>query len=375
MNTIRTKFRGTPLAAWFVMISAIATLLASLRPLLIKDLRDPNLSNVLITLGIQRRPYYYQATNSLYDSDMCAMMTAVGVILGIVIGCGMGCFNPRPVVSAVVGTMGGAVLGGLIGVQTGLSVNPMLTLAASAIMVGFSLLTRYHWRQSERAAMAASAVLVALLGANAAAAEPAPTAKPKVLILGDSISLGYTPVVKAKLADVADVSRPRENCQHSAYGLKMIDKWLGQEKWDVIHFNWGIWDTHMLDEAGALVRDEATAKGPLHLRHTPEQYRENLTTLVKRLKGTGAKLIWASTTPIMRYKGTRYDDLTTLNKIAAEIMKEHEVAIDDLYEFTLPNIAKLQSGDKVHFTAPGNEELGKKVSEEIRKALPAAKKS
>lgn len=375
MNTIRTKFRGTPLAAWFVMISAIATLLASLRPLLIKDLRDPNLSNVLITLGIQRRPYYYQATNSLYDSDVCAMMTAVGVILGMVIGCGTGCFNPRPVVSAIVGTTGGAVLGGLIGVQTGLSVNPMITLAAAAIMVGFSLLTRYHWRRSERAAMAASAVLVALLGANAAAAEPAPTAKPKVLILGDSISLGYTPVVKAKLADVADVSRPRENCQHSAYGLKMIDKWLGQEKWDVIHFNWGIWDTHMLDEAGALVRDEATAKGPLHLRHTPEQYRENLTTLVKRLKGTGAKLIWASTTPIMRYKGKRYDDLTALNKIAAEIMKEHEVAIDDLYEFTLPNIAKLQSGDKVHFTAPGNEELGKKVSEEIRKALPAAKKS
>src|SRR5262245_21604038 len=32
--------------------------------------------------------------------------------------------------------------------------------------------------------------------------------RPKVLILGDSISIGYTPLVRKNLADVADVERP-----------------------------------------------------------------------------------------------------------------------------------------------------------------------
>src|SRR4051794_17794648 len=72
-------------------------------------------------------------------------------------------------------------------------------------------------------------------------------ARPKVLILGDSISIGYTEQVRKNLADVAEVSRPRENCQHTAHGLARIDAWLGKERWDVIHFNWGIWDTHMIN--------------------------------------------------------------------------------------------------------------------------------
>lgn len=341
--------RGTPLSAWFLLLGTLGVVMASVAP-------------------------SFGSPSSEVDQFACAAGAVfVGLVFSIA-GATMGLLSANAKVGSVVGCFGGLVMGVFVGASLGVAANFQVTLMGSGTLIAFALVVRALSRRATVAAVLTAALGCSLMSAASSfAADPAPAAKPKVLILGDSISLGYTPLVKANLADVADVLRPRENCQHSAYGLKMIDKWLGQEKWDVIHFNWGIWDTHMLDETGALVRDEATAKGQLHLRHTPEQYRQNLTSLVKTLKGTGAKLIWASTTPIMRYKGKRYDDLTTLNKIAAEIMQENGIAIDDLYEFTLPNIAKLQGGDKVHFTAVGNEALGKKVSEEIRKALPAKK--
>lgn len=206
------------------------------------------------------------------------------------------------------------------------------------------------------------------------AAEPSAAALPKVLILGDSISIGYTPAVKQLLEGKADVQRPSGNCQHSAYGLANVKKWVGETKWSVIHFNFGIWDTHMLDEEGKLVRDEAGAKGPLHLRHTPEQYRKNLEEIIAVLEATGAKLVFANTTPILRYTGKRAEDLTALNTTAAELMAEKKIPVNDLYGFVLPNAKAWQTGDKVHFNPTGNENLGRRVAHAIEKALPPAAK-
>ena len=195
--------------------------------------------------------------------------------------------------------------------------------------------------------------------------------KPRVFIIGDSISLGYTPGVRKNLEGKAVVSRPAANCQHTGYGLANLKTWLGAGKWDVIHFNWGIWDTHMLDEKGGLLRapEEAKAAVPMHIRYTPEQYRENLEQLVKILEGTGAKLIWASTTPVMSRAGKRFDDIRIRNEIAAEIMRAHKIATDDLYAFVLPHVKEWQEDDQVHFNATGNEKLAARVSESIEHAL------
>ena len=76
---------------------------------------------------------------------------------------------------------------------------------------------------------------------------------PQVLIIGDSISIGYTEPVRENLKGSAEVFRPPVNCQHTGYGLSQIKTWLGTGKWDVIHFNFGIWDTHMLDAKGNLL--------------------------------------------------------------------------------------------------------------------------
>jgi hypothetical protein len=62
---------------------------------------------------------------------------------------------------------------------------------------------------------------------------------PRVLIVGDSISMGYTPPVRRLLDGVANVHRPKTNCRWSAYGDEHIEEWVGDSKWDVIHCNCG----------------------------------------------------------------------------------------------------------------------------------------
>src|SRR5690606_3837208 len=66
--------------------------------------------------------------------------------------------------------------------------------------------------------------------------------KKKVLIIGDSISIGYFPFVKDALKEEAYVVHNPGNSQHTGTGLQRLDEWLGTTKWDVIHFNWGLWD-------------------------------------------------------------------------------------------------------------------------------------
>jgi acyl-CoA thioesterase-1 len=217
-----------------------------------------------------------------------------------------------------------------------------------------------------------ASLFLATLAAAPAQGQADKPALPKVLILGDSISLGYTPLVKKNLQGVAEVLRPNENCQHTAHGQKRIEAWLGKEKWDVIHFNWGIWDTHLLDAQGKLIRDETGAKGELYQRHTPDQYRQNLTALVERMEKTGAKLIWASTTPVLYRVGPRSEAISELNAVAKKLMDSRSLAIDDLAEFVRPHTKEWQTGDRVHFNAKGNEHLAWQVADSIRQALGLA---
>jgi len=191
-------------------------------------------------------------------------------------------------------------------------------------------------------------------GAEYTVGAKATTNLPTVLLIGDSISMAYTPVVQAALRGVADVSHPPENCTHTAYGLKQIKTWLGTNKWAVIHFNFGIHDT-----------------GTEGI--TPEVYRENLTQLVGILEGTGARLIWANSTPLTASWGKRSAGVIELNQIATNIMVAHKIPIVELYELVMPNVKDWQTGDGCHLTKQGTEEAGKQVAEAIRQALSKSK--
>jgi hypothetical protein len=73
---------------------------------------------------------------------------------------------------------------------------------------------------------------------------------PRVLLIGDSISMSYTLPVRELLEGKANVQHPPENCENTALGLKQLDSWLGTKKWDVIHFNFGLHDLKHQDEQG-----------------------------------------------------------------------------------------------------------------------------
>ncbi len=117
--------------------------------------------------------------------------------------------------------------------------------------------------------------------------------KPKVLIIGDSISIGYTPFVKEALKDDAIVVHNKGNAQDTGTGLKRLDEWLGDKKWDVIQFNWGLWDLCYRHPESTVQGHRDKING--ELTTTLENYSKNLEVLVGRLQKTNAKLIFVTT--------------------------------------------------------------------------------
>ncbi len=62
-------------------------------------------------------------------------------------------------------------------------------------------------------------------------------------------------------------------------------------------------------------------------------------------------------------------DVARYNEVARQIMQKHEIAIDDLYRFAVPQLSDIQRPVNVHFTPEGSKALGDKVTESIRSAL------
>ena len=197
---------------------------------------------------------------------------------------------------------------------------------------------------------------------------------PRVLLIGDSISIGYTLPVRKLLTDKANVHRVPTNARHTGIGLENINKWLGDGKWDVIHFNWGLHDLCYRSRNAKTPGRKDKVNGSLDL--TFAEYQQNLRKIVKILEAANAKLIWASTTPVPdgepgRIKG----DEIRYNKVAEKIMKENGVVINDLYAHAVPKLSRIQlPNGNVHFTADGSNYLAKHVSASILKALEKSRK-
>lgn len=188
---------------------------------------------------------------------------------------------------------------------------------------------------------------------------------PRVLLIGDSISIGYTLAVREELKGKANVHRPPTNCGPTTRGVTEIEKWLGSGKWDVIHFNFGLHDLKYVDEKG---QNTEPAKGRPQV--STEEYAKNLETLVSRMKKTGAKLIFATTTPVPEGSAARVkDDEVKYNQVALAVMKKHGVEIDDLYAFAKPKLAEIQLPADVHFKPEGSKVLAEQVASSILKTL------
>lgn len=191
---------------------------------------------------------------------------------------------------------------------------------------------------------------------------------PRVLLIGDSISIGYTVPVRELLKGKANVHRPLTNCGPTSKGVAEIDAWLGDGKWDVIHFNWGLHDLKYMGPKGQNLADPKLATS--HPQVPLDQYEANLKKLVDRLQQTDAKLIWRSTTPVPEgAKGRVVGDSAKYNAVAAKIMKAHGIAIDDQYTFALKRLKKIQRPKDVHFTPDGSKALAAQTVNAIEAAL------
>jgi lysophospholipase L1-like esterase len=124
-----------------------------------------------------------------------------------------------------------------------------------------------------------------------------------------------------------------------------------QGKWDIIHFNFGI-------------HDRAT-----HL----EDYAARLEQIAERLQQTGAKVVWATTTPIPDDPAQKQTaaSIVARNAVAREVMQRRRIAIDDLFAAITPRLAELQNPRDVHFNPAGYAFLGAQVAAALRGALVA----
>jgi hypothetical protein len=180
---------------------------------------------------------------------------------------------------------------------------------------------------------------------------------PRVLLVGDSITRGYFGAVEKHLAGKAYCARlTTSKCVSDPTFNDDLKLMLKQYKFSVIHFNNGLhgWG------------------------YTEEQYKDGLLRTVAAIKenADGAKLIWATTTPVrekddLQQFADRTDRVKVRNKLASEIMTEQHIPTDDLFELVKDH-AEWTSGDGVHFNGQGNEALAKQVATSVLENLSSA---
>jgi acyl-CoA thioesterase-1 len=197
---------------------------------------------------------------------------------------------------------------------------------------------------------------------------------PRVLIIGDSISMNYFDAAKEELKGVANLHRNEGNAGPSSRGVLNAKLWLGDyaEKgrhWDVIQFNHGLHDLKQVYDKNTDTFGAYSV--PM------EDYKANLKKEIAILKKTGAKLIWCATTPVPNDNKSQYarrkGACVDFNKAAMEVMAKHpEIQINDLHA-TVTNSAVFDNWRKtidVHFYKEEEcKALGKAVADAVRASL------
>ena len=187
-----------------------------------------------------------------------------------------------------------------------------------------------------------------------------------VLLIGDSIRMGYDKAVKLTLEGIANVHFPNDNCKFAAYVLRFLHEWEPKlpegEKVDVVHFNTGLWDNLRL-----------FGEEPQTPIDVYAYYIERICIRIKKLF-PDAKVIFATSTSVlseqMNKDFKRYnEDVEKYNAVACEIVKKHGFAVNDLYAISkvLPEEAH---SDAVHYyTAMGTEAFTNQVLSYLAEAL------
>ena len=189
-----------------------------------------------------------------------------------------------------------------------------------------------------------------------------------ILIIGDSISAGYTPYVRRDLPCVEHSLTPG-NSRDSGFLLQHIPNWLFKKHYKLMVFNAGLWDIAHL---------APTPENRWNLAHStdgppttlPEDYRSNLEKAVQRMRKSGALVIFVTSTDVPgKAPGRRNDDIVAYNHIARAVMEQQHVPVIDAYTFMLAHqdLHQLRRGNPVHYTEIGYKLLAGKIVSELKK--------
>jgi len=184
----------------------------------------------------------------------------------------------------------------------------------------------------------------------------------QVILIGDSIRMGYQDTVREELADVADVWVPEANGGNSRNVLSHLEEWALARDPAVVHLNCGLHD---------LKKDFDSGEPAVPLEEYESSVRQILCQLKERTRAT---VIWAMTTPVneewhhARKGFDRFEaDVEAYNKAAVKVAEELELPIDDLLSVVMEAGRDEQlTPDGVHFTEAGRVLLGKAVAKFIR---------
>jgi lysophospholipase L1-like esterase/dienelactone hydrolase len=198
------------------------------------------------------------------------------------------------------------------------------------------------------------------------AADPPQPPLPKVVLIGDSIRLGYAPLVARKLAGQAVVVSPAANGGDSNNVVKHLDEWMLREKPDVVHLNCGL---HDLKQSKRDQRFQVDLAG----------YEANLQQIVKRIRQeTSATLVFANTTPNLDERHARrkadFDrheaDVQRYNDKALTVMRGAGVPVNDLHGIVeQAGTEQMLGADGTHYTPAGYERLADAVADCVRRQL------
>lgn len=193
----------------------------------------------------------------------------------------------------------------------------------------------------------------------------------KVLLLGDSIRMGYDDYVKELLKDKCEVVYDADdNGRFAAYTLWQANQlFKNNGKIDVVHWNNGYWDMNI--------------EPPMtEAMHPVDEYVHLLKRIIKLCRDNGAKVIFATTTPILDAgsaadnTGTgadsiRYNDawVREYNEAAKQLMAEENVTVNDLYTLCLGDKNYYKCEDMLHLTEEGYRRCAAQAAELILKEL------
>ncbi len=183
----------------------------------------------------------------------------------------------------------------------------------------------------------------------------------KILLIGDSISVGYAPHVRETLVGKLQVVHNEGNADDSRNILANLDAYLAANKdAGVIHLNCGLHDIKRLD-------GQNSQQVPL------DEYGRNIRQIIKKLIDQGKQVIWALTTPVADtihncVKDFRRfeSDVLAYNAVAADIASEEGLLVNDLHSAVIAaGIAQCLDEDGVHMTEEGYRACGEAVAKAI----------